>query len=191
MIISGVFFWWAREPCVRVAIELPSSWLSGCIFSIHYIMPYIFVRCPMSYLDGRDAFDGSYSPRHRKPTFIDFQLAKEGNDQKLSVELTAIKNLSGSLCVHNHEFYDPNEKQAKYQTYECNFPPHVVLNELDVCAGYKVMAANTTKETFVWTLYKPWNYRRAATMCNGSVKVCMGKLRTLQTEQNLSWNVCF
>ena len=138
---------------MRVAIELPSSWLSGCIFSIHYIMPYIFVRCPMSYLDGRDAFDGSYSPRHRKPTFIDFQLAKEGNDQKLSVELTAIDNLSGNLCVNNHEFYDP--KQAKYQTYECNFPPHVVLNELDVCAGYKVMAANTTKETFVWTLYKP------------------------------------
>ena len=108
----------------------------------------------MYYLDGRDAFDGSYLPRKRKPTFIDFQLAKEGNDQKLSVELnTAIENLSGSLCVNNYEFFD--QKQAKYQTCECNFPPHVVLNELDVCAGYKVMAANTTKETFVWTLYKP------------------------------------
>ena len=117
-------------------------------------MPYIFVRCLMSYLDGRNAFDGSNRRRNDRPTFIDFQFAKEGDDQKLSVELAAsMKNLSGSLCVHNSEFYDLSRKQAKYQTYECNFPPHVVLNELDVCAGYKVMAANTPGGG---TRYIPW-----------------------------------
>lgn len=110
----------------------------------------------MSCLDRWDAFDGSYERRHQdlRKTFIDFQLVKEGNDQKLSVELKAsMENLSGNLKVRNFEFHD--RKQAVYQTYECNFPPHVVLNELDVCAGYKVIAANTTKETFVWTLYRP------------------------------------
>ena len=111
----------------------------------------------MSCLDRWNAFDGSYQRRINDPstrTFVDFQLVKEGNDQKLSVELKAsMENLSGNLKVGNFEFYD--KKQAVYQTYECQFPPHVVLNELDVCAGYKVIAANTTKETFVWTLYKP------------------------------------
>lgn len=120
-------------------------------------MPYIFVRCEMFCLDRWDAFDGSFEQRICNPsrkTFIDFQLVKEGNDQKLSVELKAsMENLSGNLKVGNFKFDD--RKQAMYQTYECSFPPHVVLNELDVCAGYKVIAANTTKETFVWTLYRP------------------------------------
>ena len=73
-------------------------------------MPYIFVRCEMSCLDGWNAFDvGSYQQQHsdRRKTFIDFQLAKEGNDEKLSVKLEAsMANLSGSLMVYNGNFYD-------------------------------------------------------------------------------------
>lgn len=152
---------------LRACGHWASFFFAVCIFSLHYIMPYIFVRCLMSYLDGRDAFDCHYRSRHDRPTFVDFQLAKEGNDQKLSVELKAsMENLSARLSVFTNALQDPSNKQANYETYECKFPPHVVLNELDICAGYKVIAANTTKETFVWTLYKPWNYRRAATICN-------------------------
>ena len=114
-------------------------------------MPYIFVRCDISRLDAWNAFEAP-KWQHNNKTFIDFQLVKDGNDQPLTELIET--NLSASRRIHNLHG-DDDRKQAKYQTYECNYPPHVVFNELEIHAGYKVIAANTTKEIFVRTLHKP------------------------------------
>lgn len=113
-------------------------------------MPYIFVRCHISHLDGQDAFDAD-KWRSRKITFIDFQLGEDGNDETLS-ELIGM-NLSGDRRDNNR--WEHGNKKPHYQTYACYHPPHVVFNELEIHAGYKVIAANTTTDTFVWTLHKP------------------------------------
>ena len=114
-------------------------------------MPYIFVRCKISHLDDNDAFDATRWGGCKSLTFIDFQLVKDGNDRPLSELIQT--NLSGIRNVHN--MYEDDRTQAKYQTYCCKYPPHVVFNELEIHAGYKVIAANTTRETSVWTLHKP------------------------------------
>ena len=133
----------------------------GCLLSVHshyllrykkwhYTMPYIFVRCDVSHLDDCNAFDATRWG-HDKTTYIDFQLVKDGNGRTLS-ELIG-SNLSGSRLDRNEREYD--HKKPYYQTYWCQYPLHVVFNELEILAGYKVIAANTTKEIFVWTLHKP------------------------------------
>ena len=114
-------------------------------------MPYIFVRCGVSHLDDCNAFDAKRWGGYKNVTYIDFQLVKDGNDRTLS-ELIG-SNLSGSRLDGNEREYD--QKKPYYQTYWCKYPPHVVFNELEIHAGYKVIAANTTKEIFVWTLHKP------------------------------------
>ena len=109
-----------------------------------------FVRCDVSHLDDCNAFDATRWG-HDKTTYIDFQLVKDGNDRTLS-ELIG-SNLSGSRLDRNEREYD--QKKPYYQTYWCQYPLHVVFNEPEILAGYKVIAANTTKEIFVWTLHKP------------------------------------
>ena len=118
-------------------------------------MPYIFVRSNISHLDDGDAFDVTRWRLYKTVTYIDFQLVKDGNDQPLTELIET--NLSARRRVHNLHG-DIDSKQAKYQTYECHYPPHVVFNELEIHAGYKVIAANTTTETSVWTLHKPWSH---------------------------------
>ena len=70
-------------------------------------------------------------------------------------ELIAM-NLSGDRRDNNR--WEHGNKKPHYQTYACYHPPHVVYNELEIHAGYKVIAANTTTDTFVWTLHKPWGH---------------------------------
>ena len=161
---SGVFFWWAREPytCVWplsfLLLSSPDSWLSAvCTFALFASLQKVtlhhalyFVRCDVSHLDDCNAFDATRWG-HDKTTYIDFQLVKDGNDRTLS-ELIG-SNLSGSRLDRNEREYD--QKKPYYQTYWCQYPLHVVFNEPEIVAGYKVIAANTTKEIFVWTLHKP------------------------------------
>lgn len=112
-------------------------------------MPYIFVRCPKFDLDECNAFDATRWGRN-KMTYIDFQLVEDGNESTLSKLIRS--NLSGSRIDRNERECD---QKPYYQTYLCKYPPHVVFNELEIHAGYKVIAANTTKQIIVWTLHKP------------------------------------
>lgn len=111
-------------------------------------MPYIFVRRNKFDLDECNPFDAT---RRNKMTLIDFQIVEDGNDSTLSKLIRS--NLSGSRIDRNERECD--QKKPYYQTYSCEYPPHVVFNELEIHAGYKVIAANTTKQIIVWTLHKP------------------------------------
>lgn len=78
-------------------------------------------------------------------------------DGDMTKRHTLISNLlktetTGPLDRNEREY---DQKKPYYQTYWCQYPLHVVFNELEILAGYKVIAANTTKEIFVWTLHKP------------------------------------
>ena len=113
-------------------------------------MPYIFVRCQISHLDGFEPFNSS-TWQHHNITYIDFQQNDALEDR---IPTVIRENLFGG----RHDYNRADDNKPYYQTYKCNYPPHVVFNELEIHAGYKVIAANTTTETFVWTLHKPWSY---------------------------------
>ena len=109
-------------------------------------MPYIFVCCQISHLDNWDAFDATRW-QSDKITYIDFQQV-----YRTLIDVVG-KNLSGRRHDRNERAYD--EKKPHFQTYRSTYPPHVVFNELEIRAGYKVIEGNTAMETFVWTLHKP------------------------------------
>ena len=132
-------------------------------------MPYIFVRGTL----GRT---GLFTDE----TFIDFQNVEDGNGEFVGAILST---QLGSYPVNENWNGIPQRKQMQnpedghqqplpgtFQRLGVARPPPVVLNTLEIHAGYKVVAANyqrplenvggrTRVSYTVWTLHKPlpWN----------------------------------
>ena len=132
-------------------------------------MPYIFVRGTL----GRT---GLFTDE----TFIDFQNVEDGNGEFVGAILS---RQLGSYPVNEHwngipkrlqmQYPEDGQKQPPPGTFQrlgVARPPPVVLNTLEINAGYRVVAANqqrplendgglTGVSYTVWTLHKPlfWN----------------------------------
>ena len=133
-------------------------------------MPYIFVRGTL----GRT---GLFTDE----TFIDFQNVEDGNGEFVGAILS---RQLGSYPVNENwngisqriiQMQNPEDGQQQpppgtFQRLGVARPPPVVLNTLEIHAGYKVVAANyqrplenvgglTGVSYTVWTLHKPlpWN----------------------------------
>ena len=112
-------------------------------------MPYILVRSKLNLQDPRKTFDIAPVLADNVSsmclTFIDFQDTEELG---LAINKVMKEKLTRSELI-NPEL----EHSKKYKTYECKYPPHVVLNELEIHAGCQVVAASSIGETIVWTLH--------------------------------------
>ena len=111
-------------------------------------MPYILVRSKLNLQDPGKVFDAGPVLENDVSsicfTFIDFQDTEESG--------SAIKKVINDNLTRS-KLTTPIEHSKKYQTYQCTYPPHVVLNELEIHAGYQVVAASSIGETIVWTLH--------------------------------------
>ena len=122
-------------------------------------MPYILVRSKLNLQDPRKTFDTAPvlagDVNSMCLTFIDFQDTEELG---FAINKVISEKLTRSEKIKQHEH------SKKYETYQCKYPPHVVLNELEIHAGYQVVAASSIGETIVWTLHSV--PRRAETESN-------------------------
>ena len=165
------------SPCWKLK---PSTFIGKRIrvsqqFNTLQIMPYIFVRGTLS-------TTGLFS----NETFIDFQNVEDGNGEFVGGILS--RQFGGAYHVTEHKNGYPQKgpqmqwplSPDTFRTIGVDMQPTVVLNRLEIHAGYKVVAANQQRPLPIhrcyinnhqgllpscpvsytlWTLHKPlpWN----------------------------------